>query len=57
MEDICSSSTKSTTFIASGLWSSEVTLRLAAKLLERLIYVMVARDGMEKITKVFEPYT
>lgn len=56
LEDIVSSSSKRTTFLARSLWGSALTLQLAAKLLQRPIFVILARDGLEKaMYQVFEP--
>eukprot|EP00644_Phytophthora_capsici_P015910 jgi/Phyca11/123060/e_gw1.49.370.1 len=55
MEDICSSSSKKTSFIADRLWGSDLTLRMAAKLLQRPIFVVVAQGSDKPSFQVFEP--
>ncbi|KAJ8542545.1 hypothetical protein ON010_g12267 [Phytophthora cinnamomi] len=58
MEDIAQTSSKSAAFIARSFWGSDFTLRLAAKLLQRPIIVVVARNGLTKPSyQIFDPYT
>ncbi|OWZ05290.1 hypothetical protein PHMEG_00022647 [Phytophthora megakarya] len=56
LEDMSTTSSKSTTFISRALWGSEVTLLLMAKLLEQPIYVVVAPRGLEHASyQIFKP--
>ncbi|GMF44831.1 unnamed protein product [Phytophthora fragariaefolia] len=56
MEDVVSSSSKKTSFIAKSLWGTDFTLHLATKLLQRPIFVLIATDNLETATyQIYEP--